>query len=215
MTWNGFGGRAAVAALAVACVHGAAEADLLAGWHFNGMAVPVDAAIAADHGTGSIDLTAFGGSGLSWQAGSDLNAWKGDAAGDALTFTGSSLNGKSAEIVAPTKGFQGLQLSFAVRRTASGFATSTVEVWDGGNWLLAGQITAAPSTWTVVSFDLSRYAFLNAGSAKLRVKVDGASSGSGTLRLDNVRLEGSVIPAPGPAAVGAAAAAAVRRRRRR
>ncbi len=60
--------------------------------------------------------------------------------------------------------------------------------------------------------DLSSFTFVENGSLRLRIQFSGATSASGNARIDNVRIEGSLVPAPGAiAAIGVAAAAGARR----
>lgn len=202
-----------VAALGSMWLAAGAAADLLAGWHFNGLPAPVAGSIAAQHGSGTADLAAFGGAGLSWQTGSDLNAWTGDVAGESLGIAGTGANGKSAVFSIGTAGYSGLFMSMAVRATSTGHVNSVLEAFDGSGWVSAGGFTLTPSTWSIASFDLGSLAFLNNGVATLRLRLEGATSAQGSLRVDNARLEGSVIPAPGAWALVCGAALCGRRRR--
>jgi hypothetical protein len=62
-------------------------------------------------------------------------------------------------------------------------------------------------------FSLSEFTVLNNGMARLRLKVENATSGSGNIRFDNVRVEGVPVPGPGGAAVIGAAGVATAARR--
>jgi len=201
-----------VAALVVSAAATSASGALLAGWNFNGLAAPVGASVASQHGSGTIDLSAFS-SGLAWQAGTDLNAWSGDAAGDALAFTGTGANGKSAVFTMSTGGHESLAFSLAARATGTGHLQSVIEAWNGSDWVGVGGLSLTASVWSTASFDLAAYDFLEDGTATLRLRLEGASSAQGNLRIDNVRLEGASVPAPG-AVVMAASALLLRRRRR-
>jgi hypothetical protein len=67
--------------------------------------------------------------------------------------------------------------------------------------------------WQQHHFSLSEFTVLNNGMARLRLKVENATSGSGNIRFDNVRVEGVPVPGPGgAAAIGAAGVAAAARR---
>jgi len=212
MTPGMFQKCAVVAALAACGMAGGASGDLLAGWNFNGLAAPVASMIAAQHGAGSLDLSAFT-AGLSWQTGSDLNAFGGDLAGEGLGITGTGANGKSAVLSAATAGYGALTLSMAVRSTGTGHVSSVIEAWDGVAWMSVGGFALTPSTWSTASFDLATHSFLNDGTATLRLRLEGASSSSGNFRIDNVRLEGAAIPAPSALALIGTALALGRRRR--
>jgi len=205
---------AVVAALVWGGCGMAASADVLAGWHFNGLPTPVASSIEANHGVGSLDLSAFGGSGLAWQAGTDLNVWASDPAGEGLGFTGTGANGKSAVFTVGTVGYSSLVLSMAARATGTGHISSVIEAWNGSQWIGAGSFTLTASVWSTAIFELSSLGFLDDGVATVRLRLEGASSAQGNLRIDNVRLEGYQVPAPGSLiAMGAALLTACRRRR--
>jgi len=190
-----------------------AAGDLIAGWNFNGQATPVATSIAAQYGSGTLDLAEFGGTGIAWQAGSDLNLWRGDAAGDGLGFSSTSPNGKSATFAMSTAGHHLLSLSMAVRATSSGHVQSLIEAWDGAGWDLVGGFSLTAGVWSVSMFDMSSLTYLDDGMATLRLRLLGATSGAGNFRIDNVRVEGSPVPAPGALALLGTALLMGRRRR--
>lgn len=206
-------GCAVVAALGLILTEGAAAADLIAGWHFNGLAAPVSPIVGSQQGSGTLDLTAFT-SGLSWQTGTDLNAWPGDPAGEGLGFTGAAANGKSAVFIMGTLGSDAQTFSLAARATGTGHLQSVVEAWNGAEWSSVGGFTLTASVWSTASFDLSGLGYLDNGVATLRLRLEGASSSQGNFRIDNVRLEGTAVPAPGVLALAGTALATARRRRR-
>jgi len=188
-----------------------AQAEVVAGWNFNGLTAGVPGSVVADAGTGSISFTQFTG-GLGTLAGTDVNAWPGDPAGLALAVTGSGQNGRWLEVTADTVGRSSLWLSMAARRSSSGFAQAHVEAWDGQGWRLAGTLEPSSTQWQQHQVDLRELGFLENGTARLRIRLEGATSGSGNVRLDNLRLEAGVVPSPGSAAaLGAAAAIGSRR----
>ncbi|MFZ4722161.1 MAG: hypothetical protein ACOYMI_03315 [Phycisphaerales bacterium] len=190
-----------------------ARADVVANWNFNGLSGAVPAALGADQGAGSMSLLEFSG-GLSALAGTDLHAWNGDVAGMGLVVTGSGQNGRALVLDVRTEGLVDLMFGVAARRSASGFASTSVQVWDGTAWRLAGSIDASTTQWQVHTVDLSSFDFLEqVSSARVRLVVDGATSSSGNIRLDNLRITAMPVPGPGPAAaIGAVAAGATRRR---
>ena len=188
-----------------------AQAEVVAGWNFNGLTAGVPGSVVADAGTGSISFTQFTG-GLGTLAGTDVNAWPGDPAGLALAVTGSGQNGRWLEITADTAGRSQLSLSMAARRSSSGFAQAVVEAWDGQGWRSAAVVEPSATQWQQHQVDLRDFTFVADGSVRLRIRLEGATSGSGNVRLDNLRLEAGVVPSPGSvAAVGAAAAIGGRR----
>lgn len=214
MTRGIFSGGAVAAALCLWQVTGSAAADVLAGWSFNGLPAPVAPQIGAQHGTGNIDLAAFNGAGLSWQTGSDLNLFPADAAGESLNFGGTGANGKSAIISTSAVGFADLKLTMAVRATSTGHVSSVIEAFDGELWNLVGGFSLTPSTWAVATFDLASLDYLENQPAFLRLRLEGATSGAGSFRIDNVQIEGTAVPAPASIALAGAALACIRRRRR-
>lgn len=188
-----------------------AQAEVVAAWHFNGLGGSVPAELAADVGQGSADFGAFTG-GLGSLTGTDVNALSGHEPGQALTITGSGQNGKGVQLTVRTAGMRQLSLSLAARRSSSGFAQTFVEVWDGENWIVAGQFSANTTQWQQHQFSLADFAHTENGTAWLRLRVEGATSGSGNMRVDNLRVEGTAVPAPGGAAAVGVAAALVGRR---
>ena len=188
-----------------------ALADVVAAWNFNALVEPVPALLVADNGHGGLSLADFSG-GLSSLVGTDVNAVSGVLAGQALTVTGLSQNTKSLVIDVDTQGVNRLQFSVAARRSASGFSNMLVQVWNGQLWNDVGVISASTTQWQIHSMDLSSYTFADNGSLRLRVQFSGATSSSGNARIDNLRVDGSLVPTPGAiVAVGAAAIAGARR----
>jgi hypothetical protein len=193
-----------------------ARADVVASWNFNQLAGSVPPAVSADAGSGAMQLSDFTG-GLGILAGTDINALVGDAAGQGLTITGSGQNGRSIVVEVRTVDLAGVSVSVAARRSTSGFAVAAVEAWDGAAWQRGGSFDASTTQWTVHAFDLSVFEFLNRSeTARIRFKFEGATSSSGNIRLDNLRVEATPVPAPGgAAAIGAVAAGITSRRRGR
>ena len=174
-----------------------ALADVVAAWNFNALVDPVPSMFTADNGHGGLSLADFTG-GLSPLVGTDINAVSGVLAGQALTVTGLSQNTKSLVIDVDTQGMNRLQFS--------------VQVWNGQLWNDVGVISASTTQWQIHSMDLSSYTFADNGSLRLRVQFSGATSSSGNARIDNLRVDGSLVPAPGAiAAAGAAVIAGARR----
>ncbi len=202
---------------ALACsVAGAAGADVVGYWHCNGFDPAVSTVLTANVGSGVLDVTDFG-TGATAFGGTDVNAMAGVIAGDSVGLTGSSHNGAFAQINLSTAGWQDLSLSFAARRSATGFANDTVQALIGGNWTNVATFTASSTAWSLVTIDLSSFNALENGTASLRLLLDGATSGSGTIRFDNLTITGSTaVPAPGAIALlGGAGLVGARGRRRR
>ena len=188
-----------------------ALADVVAAWNFNSLTGTVPTSMVADAGQGGLSLSEFTG-GLSGLVGTDLNAYNGDIAGQSLTVTGTTQNTKSLVIDVNTLGKKQLQFSMAARRSSSGFAGMLVQVWNGEIWKDVGSISANTTQWQLYSMDLSSFTFVDNGSLRLRLQFSGATSSSGNARIDNLRIDDSLVPAPGAiAAIGVAAAAGARR----
>ncbi|MSR34034.1 MAG: hypothetical protein EXS12_04455 [Phycisphaerales bacterium] len=188
-----------------------AMADVVAAWNFNSLTGAVPTSLAADAGQGGLSLTEFTG-GLSGLVGTDINAYNGDIAGQSLTVTGTSQNTKSLVIDVNTQGKKQLQFSMAARRSSSGFAGMLVQVWNGELWKDVGSVSANTTQFQLYSMDLSSFTFVENGALRLRIQFSGATSASGNARIDNLRVDGSLVPAPGAIAAAAAVAAAGARR---
>ena len=193
---------------------GVAQADVVGYWHFNGFDPANGALVAASTGNGTLDCSSFG-TGLTSFGGTDVNALEGIVAGDSLGLTGSSHNGAIATLSVSTIGYADLTLSFAARRSTTGFGNDRLEGLINGAWVLIDTFNPSTTAWTTHSINLSALDPLENSIAALRFVFDGASSGSGTVRFDNLTLSGSAVPAPGAAALLASAGLVGRRRRRR
>lgn len=189
-----------------------AGAGVVGYWDCNGFDPAVSMNLTATAGSGTLNVSSFG-DGASSFGGTELNAMEGIDPGDAVGLSGSSHNGAYAQIDTSTAGMVDLNLSFAIRRSGTGFGTNSVQALIGGNWTSVATFTASSTAWSVVAIDLSAIDALENGLASIRLVFDGATSGSGTVRFDNVMLAGTV-PAPGALALLGAAGIVGRRRRR-
>jgi hypothetical protein len=210
---NGIRGLAAGAIAAGSlALASAAHAEVLASWNFNAWEPARDLLASPDRGSGLLDLSAVS-TGLAAFAGTTANSIEGDPAGFAMSIVGQSHNGGVIHLYAPTGGFEHFSVSFAARRTASGFASNRVELWDGAAWLALGGF-AAGSDWVVEAFEFSQPSSAPPQELVLRFTLGGATTSSGNLRIDNLRVEGRAVPAPGALALLGLGAMAARRRRR-
>lgn len=218
-------GILAVATLAVGSVTMAAQADLLAYWNFNTFDPGTDTVINADAGSGTVDLSGWGG-GVQNFAGTTENALFGDESGASLSLQGGDNlgggvfagNGTWIDVNISMSNYQDLIVSFATRGTGTGFDTGTWS-WstDGTSFTTVPGVNTASqsSSWSVPVVDFSSFAALNdAANVTLRYTLDGASSSSGNNRIDNLQVNATLIPAPGALALlGVAGLIGVRRRR--
>jgi len=186
-----------VAAVLCFClVHGQVDADTISYWNFN--TYDGDASsIVADTGSGTINIDAsWAAADLDDFAGSTTNALGGDPAGASLSLIDQVNNGSGLNIEVDTSTFENLELSFATRGTATGFSSNSVMYSsDGGmNFTPLVGVYAPGTSFVLQTFDFSSVTSLNDNSnVVLRILFDGATSGSGNNRIDNLQINGDTI----------------------
>lgn len=231
----------AVGALLVAA--GAAQADVVAYWAFPATAptnnwqltYPFVADAKANAGPATIDTdarkwdgtvgapTATQQGAMQLFAGTTINVTAPvAAAGQALSMrslNGDS-NGKSIFITFDNSLYQNLSLTLAERVTGTGPTDVAVSMsTDGVNYtsVTSYLLTDRTSNFYLRTVDLSSADFTDGGGSvtiKLTYTGFAATSGTGAIRLDNVRVDGTLIPTPGAAALlGLGGLLAARRRR--
>ncbi len=159
-------------------------------------------------GNGSLSET-FNGSGTTAFGGSTINAQGADVAGQALALTGGS-NGSGTpnnaaylQLQINTVGYSGLTLSFATQKTANGFNSNQLSYSTNGgvSFTPVGSTYNPATSFALQSFDLSSVTALdNVSDVRLRLVFNGATSGSGNNRIDNLKVT-AVVPAPSSALV--------------
>ena len=230
-----------------------AQSALIAGWDFQTTVSGGTAVVAqpntprsfnANFGSGTLSLDGANGSSV-WLLSNELNGFAGttvNAGGDFSTVatgvgalgliggSGNAANGKQAVFIFSMSGYEGLSISLAAQRSATGFSSQHWEYSaDGLNYQTigtlvsgstAGSITGNYSTSGVLSFD-SLSGLDNVANAFVRVTFAGATSATGNNRLDNIRFDASEIqslssiPEPGyPMLVGLGSVLALGMRRR-
>lgn len=169
----------------------AALADELAIWNFN------DSNLNVDHGSGTL-VSNFNPANLIFAAGTTNNARLGHLAGQALSLqggTGTANNGRHLTFNVSTLGFSNIVVSFATQGTGTGFNSNQFQYsLDGINFVDFGlPYTPASSFGTVpLVFSLVSIAALNNNpNAAFRIIFNGASSATGTNRIDNFVVEGT------------------------
>lgn len=198
----------------------AARADEITIWNFNSPKV-----LTPSFGSGTL-TTNFNST--STLAGSPVNARMGDPAGNALALGGGTTNdGRNLTANVSTAGFTNIIVSFATRRSETGFSSNQFQYsLDGATYLnFGGAFNPVTTTaFELRAFDLSAIAGLNNNPlAAFRIIFSGATSTGGINRIDNLVIEGTRAP---PAAVpepttmlllstGLAGMAATKARRRR
>jgi hypothetical protein len=176
----------------------AAVADELAVWNFN------DSNLDVDHGAGTITTNLIAAN-ILFAAGTTNNARQGDIAGQALSLqggTGTANNGRNLTFNVSTLGFSNIIVSFATQGTSTGFNSNQFQYSvDGINFVDFGPpYTPLTAFGTVpLVFTLSSILALNDNpNAAFRIVFNGASSATGTNRIDNFVVEGSSSEVPEP-----------------
>lgn len=204
--------RTAMAAVMAIGAAGTAAGDVVAHWNFNGFGSETGT-VPATVGTGSFDFRGVLG-GASSMTGTVLNGLTGAVAGEAFGVVGSAYNGRYVQIDFTSLGQPDLSLSFATRRSGTGFSNNRIDALLDGAWTTVASFNPSSTDWGVFSVDLAA-AGVAAGAASLRIVFDGATSSVGSVRIDNLSVMGTPVPGPGALSVAALATAVAGRRRRR
>jgi hypothetical protein len=169
-----------------------ARADEIAIWNFN------DSDLLVDHGTGTIS-TNFNLTNVLFAAGTLNNGRLGDPAGQSLSLqggTGSANNGRHVTISVSTQGFAGISVSFATQGSGTGFNNNQFQYSIDGVTFIDFGLPYAPAAAfgsTPVVFDLSTLAGLNDNpNSAFRIVFNGATSATGTNRIDNLVVDGTI-----------------------
>ena len=165
-------------------------------WNFNDSAggdAPWPEPVEATQGDGSITYS-FAPENLDDFGGTSDNAQGGDPAGDSFSVVGQSQNGEHFDLNVSTAGLEAIEIAYATRGTDTGFDTHTVSYsTDGGGSFeeLDTFTDRNDSSWDVLTADLSGIDAANDNpDLVIRITVDGASSGSGNNRFDNITVSG-------------------------
>ena len=176
----------------------AALADELAIWNFN------DSDLNVDHGSGTLtsNLNVVN---LLFAAGTTNNARLGNTAGQALSLQGGTSvanNGRNITFNVSTVGFSNIVVSFATQGTSTGFNSNQFQYsLDGINFTDFGPpYTPATVFGTLpLVFTLTSIVGLNNNpNAAFRIVFNGATSSTGTNRIDNIVVEGTNATIPEP-----------------
>ena len=214
-----------LSAVAAVALCAAAQADIVAGWTFQNAAfvntagatftypqTGTDTAFTGFHADAATQWYNNVGNGSS--AAVNSNRW---AIGD---YYQASLS---------TTGYTDISLNFDMTRSASGPANFKVDISTNGgsSWSTIGTVVvlqngAAPNaSWTSASYSAAYTTTITgitaaADQASLLIRwiaTSAASSAGGTARIDNVQIQGTLVPAPGAAALVGLAGLMARRRR--
>ena len=163
--------------------------------------------IAPNVGNGTLSTT-FNTMGVTAFGGTTINAQGADVAGQALGLTGGSSgsgtpnNNAYLQLNINTLSFRDLTFSFATQKTTTGFNSNQLSYsTDGTNFTNFGTVYNPPTAFALQSFDLTSVSALNnKPSVFLRVTFNGATSGAGNNRIDNLKLT-AAVPAPSSLAI--------------
>ena len=181
------------AVLLLAAASEAARADELAVWNFN------DSNLNVDRGNGTLTSNLIAAN-ILFAAGTTNNARQGDIAGQALSLqggTGVVNNGRNVTFNVSTLGFSNIVVSFATQGTSTGFNSNQFQYsLDGLNFVDFGPPYVPLSAFGTVPvvFTLSSILGLNNNpTAAFRIVFNGATSSTGTNRIDNFVVDGAPI----------------------
>jgi hypothetical protein len=184
--------------ICVAAAH-AARADELAVWNFN------DSNLNVDHGSGTLTSN-INVVNILFAAGTTNNAQLGDLAGQALSLqggTGNANNGRNLTFNVSTVGFSNIMVSFATQGTSTGFNTNQFQYsLDGINFIDFGPPYAPATAFGAVPLVFSLAAIVglnNNPNAAFRIVFNGATTSTGSNRIDNIAVEGTNTAVPEPA----------------
>ncbi len=173
-------------------------AEVVHYWHFNALPAGTLTAVAADASTLAGAEITYPGTGAGYMdqvsPGTDLNAEVGTVAGLGLRPRNPA-NTRELIIVAPSTGYEDLELSWAVQRSSAGAAQEEVSFSvDGGTtWVPVGGVIAVSEAWEVQTIDLAAFATTD-DRPGLRFRILftglGADGASGNHRLDNLKITG-------------------------
>jgi len=197
----------------------AALADELVIWNFN------DSDLNVDHGSGTLS-SSLNVANILFAAGTTNNARLGDPAGQALSLQGGTStanNGRNITFNVSTLGFSNIVVSFATQGTSTGFNSNQFQYSLDGNTFVnfGAPFTPASAFGSVpIVFSLAGVDGLNDNpNAAFRIVFNGATSSTGTNRLDNFVVEGTPSGVPEPTSAilllsGLSSLYGVRKRRR-
>ena len=188
-----------IATLFVLASAGGARADVITFFDFN------DSDLVSDRGQAATITTNFGALGFATgsTAGADPDGAGPEppsAAGQALNLVGSANNGNHIQFGVSTLGLVPTQLSFATQRSSTGFnSNELLYSLDGGQSFTSVGFFTPPTAFALQTFDLALIVALqNQPEVVFRILLDGASSTTGTNRIDNLLVTGDPLAAPVP-----------------
>jgi len=223
--------RLSVAAAVAACTLGAAaNADIIAGWTFQSSSF-VSTTVGAQTFTYPQSGT---DTSFSSRHNSANTKWYNNVGnGSTASFNADNWQaGDWNQATLSTAGYSNISINFDITRSASGPASFAVRIsTDGGaNFtdilasmpviVNAGSPTGA-GNWTSATYNAAYTTTINNVTAAANqnslivrwVALVGGTATGGTARMDNVQVQGTLLPAPGAAALVGLAGLMARRRR--
>ena len=189
------------------CLVSNANAEAISMWNFNDAISGTSGGVQeflVDFGIGTMTSN-FEEANIQNSAGSTVNGLPGDPAGLALLLKDKDNNGNNLTWMVDTSGFSAISISFATRRTGTGFNSNRFfyTIDSGLSWTGYGSPYEPATDFGLQSFDLGWIDALNNNPvAGFRIVFDGATSYSGNNRIDNLIVSGTPIsfidPAPVP-----------------
>jgi hypothetical protein len=171
-------------------------------WNFNAD-VPAtnanwDQPINATQGTGQ--LTYSFANAVSY-GGTAINGMDAEVTGGSFVPQGGEENinnGEHLDLAAPTTGYENIILSYATRRTSTGFSSQEIQYSINGIDFINKEtvdVSAHANNWVagqVITVDFSEIpAANNNPNFKIRVVVTGATTSTGNNRFDNIQVNGT------------------------
>lgn len=198
------------------------RATMIADWNFNySSGGQATTAMAASHGTGSLDLSRLssGSDASIGSSGTAVNEYTGDAAGRDFYIQGGTKsdsaypeNGKSVVFSVSMSGYQKLKVTYATFGTSSGFSEQdwSYSTDNGASYTLFNTFdessgTAIPTAYAIETVDFSSVTtFNNYSSVLFELTLNGATGASGSDHFDNIQFNADAVSAvPELAASGA------------
>jgi hypothetical protein len=190
------------------CVYG----DTISLWNFNDAVSGATGGaqeFLVDSGIGTM-TSDFVPANIQNASGTTVNSQPGDPAGQALLLSAEANNGGSLTWMVDTTGFSSINVSFATRRTSTGFDSNQFlySTDSGVSWTSYGSPYMPDSDFGLQSYSLGGIDGLDDSfGAGFRIVFDGATSYSGNNRIDNLVVSGvpfdlpPVTPVPEPSTV--------------
>jgi hypothetical protein len=218
-----------ISAVAAVALCAAAQADVIAGWTFQNSAF-ISSTVGSQNFTYPQTGTDTAFTGYHADARTKWYNNVGNGSSSAVNSDYWTI-GDYYQASLATTGYNDISLKFDMTRSASGPQNFKVDISTNGgtSWSTIGTVAviqnaAAPTgagSWTSSAYNAAYTTTISgitsaADQATLLIRwisTSAASSTGGTARIDNVQIQGTLVPAPGAAALVGLAGLIARRRR--